>query len=144
MQKNTQNKQLCAHFEYFFLIMRIRNLQCVSWEIQCDRCSETLSLISKVQGRNPESLQIFFQPSKEYRLYNALVWFHANQVYFPMLFDNNVKVLIKMNISLGGFPAYKLSAFLLNWGNSHGSEVDLGFLQHLRWKLFWQDLTASR
>ena len=25
---NTQNEQLCAHFEYFFLKMRIRNLQC--------------------------------------------------------------------------------------------------------------------
>ena len=27
-KKNTQNEQLCAHFEYFFLKMRIRNLQC--------------------------------------------------------------------------------------------------------------------
>ena len=27
-KKNTQNEQLCAHFVYFFLIMRIRNLQC--------------------------------------------------------------------------------------------------------------------
>ena len=25
-KKNTQNEQLCAHFEYFFLKMRMRNL----------------------------------------------------------------------------------------------------------------------
>ena len=34
-KKNTQNEQLCAHFEYFFLITRIRNFQCdISKKIQ--------------------------------------------------------------------------------------------------------------
>ena len=117
---------------------------CASWEVKRDRRPESLPIISKVWERNPESLQIIFQPLKKYRLNNVLVWFHVNQVYFPMLFDNKVKRLTKIEISLWYLPAYKLSVLLVNWNKNHRSEVDLGFLQHLRWKFFWHQLTVSR
>ena len=67
---------------------------CISCEIKRDRCPESLSIISKVKERNPDSSQLFFKSSKEYRLNYALVWFHVNQVSFPRLFDNKVKAHI--------------------------------------------------
>ena len=99
-------------FKVLWLFSKIRVLSsnqcivCISCEIKRDRCPESLSTI-KVQERNPESSQIFFQSSKEYRLNDALARFHVNQVCFPRFFNNKVKALSKMNISLSNLPAYK-------------------------------------